>query len=57
MRMRLDLCPVFASRAHPCIRACSRLQEAKALGLVDELVPKDQLLSAAETVMLKVGSP
>lgn len=29
-------------------------QEAKALGLVDELVPKDQLLSAAEAVMLKL---
>lgn len=29
-------------------------QEAKALGLVDELVPKDQLIAAAESVMLKL---
>ncbi|GAX72781.1 hypothetical protein CEUSTIGMA_g237.t1 [Chlamydomonas eustigma] len=29
-------------------------QEAKQLGLVDELVPKDQLVSAAEAVMLKL---
>lgn len=29
-------------------------QEAKALGLIDDLVPKDELISSAEAVMLKL---
>ena len=37
-----------------CLTHCFRLRPFQALGLVDDLVPKDQLLPAAEAVMLKL---